>query len=157
MGWVIVKRIIRQCSPRRRPPKLASVSTTPLGTSWNERMAPCAHEAGHAVIAHALGARVAHVRIADGGAGSGDSLISTDDPRTSVHVRVAGYPAELRYCEMVGDCPADRHPMHSAHDDNERAWALAQKVCPGDLAAAAALLAQARETVGKMVEREWDR
>jgi hypothetical protein len=120
-------------------------------------MAPCVHEAGHAVIAHILGARVAHVRVADGGVGSGDSLISTVDPRISVQVRVAGYPAELHYCEMVGDCPADRHPMHSAHDDDERAWALAQEVCPEDLAGAGALLEQARETVGKMVEREWDR
>jgi hypothetical protein len=120
-------------------------------------MAPCVHEAGHAVIGHLLGARVAYVRIAGGGAGSGDSLIGTDEPRISAHVRVAGYPAELRYCEMVGDCPADRHPMHSAHDDNERAWASAQEACPGDMAAAVALLAEARETVRGMVTQEWGR
>jgi len=120
-------------------------------------MAPCVHEAGHAVIAHLLGARVAHVRIAGGGVGSGDSLIGTEEPRISVYVRVAGYPAELRYCEMVGDCPADRHPIHSAHDDDERAWASAQEACPGDIAAAAALLTEARESVGMMVAQEWGR
>lgn len=77
--------------------------------------------------------------------------------RVSVHVRVAGYYAELRYCELVGGCPADRHPTLSVHDDNERAWASAQETCSGDLPAASRLLAEARATVEERVSEEWSR
>ena len=120
-------------------------------------MAPCVHEAGHGVIGHLVGARVANLRVDARGVGSGESLIAADDPRTKVLVRVAGLAAELRYCEMVGDCPADRHPTHSAHNDNERAWASAQEACHGHMAAATRLLAESRETVTTMVAQEWGR
>lgn len=118
-------------------------------------MAPCVHEAGHAVIAHLLGASVAGIVVNDDG--SGESKIGHAKPRISVHIRVAGYIAELRYCGLVGDCPADRHPSLSTSDDNERAWASAQETCPGNLVAASALLSEAKETVATMVADEWSR
>jgi hypothetical protein len=120
-------------------------------------MAPCVHEAGHGVIGHLVGARVANLRVEARGVGSGLSLIAADDPQTSVLVGVAGLPAEQRYCDMVGDCPADRAPVHSAHDDDERAWAAAQEACPGDKAAASVFLADSRERVDALVVENWDR
>jgi len=67
---------------------------------WNERLAPCVHEAGHAVIAHALGVQV--ISLITNPDGSGQSLIKEADPRTEVKIRVAGVISELRYCELVG-------------------------------------------------------
>jgi hypothetical protein len=121
-------------------------------------MAPCVHEAGHAVIAHVLGGRIGHVRIASEADGSGDALIEgIDEPRTKLIVRLAGLPAERRYCEMVGDCPTYRDPMYSAHDDKERAWILAREIYPGDTLKASNLLKASRATAQTLVQEKWDR
>ena len=126
-----------------------------LGSKWDAHIAPCVHEAGHAVIAHVLGARVIGMIVNHDG--SGESKIETAEPRAEVHIRLAGYIAELRYCESVGDCPSDRHPSLSRSDDNERAWVAAQEACAGDLSAASALLNEARGTVTTTVTEEWAR
>jgi len=107
------------------------------------------------VIGHVLGAR--GVGVVTNGAGSGETIIGYTEPWISVHIRVARFPAELRFCEIVGDCPADRHPVHSTHDDNERACASAQEACREDIATASAILAEARDTVRTMVAQEWPR
>jgi hypothetical protein len=121
-------------------------------------MAPCVHEAGHAVIAHVLGGRVRHVRIDTEADGSGDSEIGgIEDLRTKLIVRLAGLPAERRYCEMVGDCPTDRDPLYSAHDDKARAGVLAREVYPGDTAKASKLLKASRATAQTLVQEKWDR
>jgi hypothetical protein len=110
------------------------------------------------VIADVHGALVAHVRIAGHRDGTGESLIGgTDDPQIKLVIRLAGLPAERRYCEIVGDCPADRDPSHSAHDDNERAWALGQEVYPDDGHKASELLTASRGVAETMVEEEWVR
>jgi hypothetical protein len=63
----------------------------------------------------------------------------------------------LRYCELVGGCPADRHPSLSTSDDNERAWEQAKVACPGNLAQASRLLAEAKDAATTMVAEEWAR
>jgi hypothetical protein len=122
---------------------------------WNERLAPCVHEAGHAVIAHALGVQV--ISLITNPDGSGQSLIKEADPRTEVKIRVAGVISELRYCELVGGCPPDRHPTLSTSDDNERAWAAAKELCSGSLAAASTLLVNMQSDVETMVAGWWSR
>jgi hypothetical protein len=47
--------------------------------------------------------------------------------------------------------------MHSAHDDNKKAWEEAQAAHPGDPAAAKRLLGEAKTTVGVMVVERWER
>ncbi len=129
--------------------------TDRLASTWGERMAPCVHEAGHAVIAHVLGGRVAWVRVAPDG--SGDAHIALPDPRGQVVGRLAGRPAELHYWDLVGGGPAECHPSRSDTDDRAEAWAAAQRACPGDLAAASELLAKSAETAAEMVEAHWSR
>lgn len=58
---------------------------------------------------------------------------------------------------MVGDCPADRHPMHSAVDDNEKALEAAKKLCLGDIGAARKFVDQSRTVVERLVGHEWPR
>jgi hypothetical protein len=55
-------------------------------------------------------------------------------------VAVAGRGAEERYCEIVGDCPADRRPMHSDVDDSEGARESAKELTLGDIGAARKLV-----------------
>jgi hypothetical protein len=131
--------------------------TIPLGSTWDELMAPCVHEAGHGVIGHLVGALVVHLRVDPPGLGTGDTCIKPDGPLMDVLVRVAGRAAEERYCEMVGDCPADRRPMHSAIDDNEKALEAAKELCLGDIAAARNLVDQSRKIVATLVVEEWPR
>ena len=57
-----------------------------------------------------------------------------------VLVAVAGRGAEERYCEIVGDCPADRRPMHSDVDDSEGARESAKELTLGDIGAARKLV-----------------
>lgn len=128
-----------------------------LGFTWRSRMAPCVHEAGHAVIAHALGGTIAHVRVSLDGEGRGDSFISLPNPSDQVIGRLAGLPAEQRYCDFVGDCPPDRNPSLSAHNDKEGAWDAARQAFPDDLRAASELLAQSGDTAREMVDSQWDR
>ena len=127
-----------------------------LGPGWSERIAPCVHEAGHAVIADVLGGVVAFVQVARGD-GSGESNIRIEDPRNEAIGRLAGSAAERRYNDLVGGCPPDRHPELSDHDDRDRALAAAQRACPGDLLAASDLLAESRTKAEVMVQAEWDR
>lgn len=89
--------------------------------------------------------------------GAGESRIRKAEPRTEVHIRSAGFAAEMYYCELVGGCPAERHPSLSKDDDDQLAWAAAQEACPENLAEASALLAQARSGVAAMVIDEWER
>lgn len=124
--------------------------------SWNERLQPCIHEAGHAVVAHGLGVDVFDLWV-NFGHGSGVCNSGLTDHQTSVHVRLAGSVAELHYWNQVGGGPADRHPMHSAHDDNEKAWAEAQAAFPGDTAAASRLLDEAKTAVPVLVVENWGR
>jgi hypothetical protein len=124
-------------------------------THRTDRYQSCIHEAGHAVIAHSLGVFVRDMWV-DFGPGSGVCNTDPTDHRTSVHIRLAGPIAELHYWDQVGGGPADRHPMHSAHDDNKEAWEEAQAAHPGDPAAAKRLLREAQTTVGVMVPERWE-
>jgi hypothetical protein len=63
-------------------------------------------------------------------------MIRSPNAEVEVRIRVAGYPAKAHYCELVGDCPPERHPSLSNSDDRERAWSAAQEARPGDLLAA---------------------
>ena len=107
-------------------------------------MAPCVHEAGHAVIAHLLGGRVAFVMVAPDG--SGESNISLPDPRREVVGRLAGRAAEQRYWDQMGGGPAECHPSHGDDHDREAAWTAALRACGGDPATASELLERSRGT-----------
>ena len=108
------------------------------------------------MIAHAFGVPsiMMTVNFQDG---AGESRIRTAEPRTEVHIRSAGFVAEMHYCELVGGCPAERHPSFSKDNDDQLAWAAAQEACPDNLAEASALLAEKRSGVEAMVIDEWGR
>ncbi len=116
-------------------------------------MAPCAREAGHAVIAHSLGVPVMGMTTDPNG--SGACHIGRSEPQVGVLIAVAGYFSELRYCELVGGCPANRHPNLSKSDDDQRAWAAAQEAFPLDVAGASRFLAETRATVPATVIEYW--
>jgi hypothetical protein len=106
------------------------------------------------VVGHVLGAIVAVVQV-DRRDGSGVSLIKASDPRGELVHGLAGWKAELRYSEMVGGSPQDRHPTDSAHDDRERAWVVAREMCGDDKGAAVRLVTEAEEAAASMVDEHW--
>ena len=118
-------------------------------------MQSCFHEAGHAVIAHALGGRVQFVSVAPDG--SGLTPISLSDPKDKVVGRLAGRPAERRYCDLVGGCPPECDPSLHDCDDRREASAAAELTYPGDPRAIAELLTGSGDTATQMVEAEWSR
>lgn len=123
---------------------------------WDERLAPCIHEAGHAVIAHTLGVQVIDLHV-NFGPGDGVCNIALTDLRTSIHICLSGPSAEMHYFEGADGCPAERHPLHSATTDRKQAWERAQLVYPGNLGAAQRLRNEARDVVAVMVEDHWER
>jgi hypothetical protein len=110
-----------------------------LRTTWDDLMAPSVHEAGHGVRTPVR----RHGRPSSSqspGTGTGDASIKAYGPLMDVLAAVAGRGAEERYCEIVGDCPADRRPMHSDVDDSEGARESAKKLTLGDIGAARKLV-----------------
>jgi hypothetical protein len=128
--------------------------TEALGSTWDERMQPCVHEAGHAVVAHRLGGRVAFVMVAPNS--SGESRTTITEPEREVVGRSAGRLAEQRYWHLTGGAPAECHPMYGDTDDRARAWEAAQLAYPDDVGAATALVQQSCVTAAEMVDADWD-
>lgn len=89
--------------------------------------------------------------------GSGESRIGKADPRTEVHIRLAGFAAEMHYCDLVRGCPAERHPVLAKDHDDQRAWAAAQEAFPDNQGEASLFLTDSRRAVENMVIQEWER
>jgi hypothetical protein len=126
-----------------------------LGDQWDERMAPCVHEAAHAVIAADLGVFVFEVVVAGDGEGAMTPDVCSDEQQ--VYTALAGSAAEMRYCKLVGFPPdPGRRPEVGRWGDHEHAWAAAQRARPDDIWEARDFLANARVTVDQKVETLWE-
>jgi len=89
--------------------------------------------------------------------GSGMTNISKLPDWENLVTRVSGHPSEMRYCSLHPEVSAENHPDHHAHDDGEKAWALARAMAPNDYFAAGELLKDARALASALVLDEWDR
>ena len=127
-------------------------------------MAPCIHEAGHAVVAHLLGICIDCVLVTPEGAGETRlaekgtiPLSPPDSDRREIQIALAGEIAETRYCEIVGlpETPG-QHPRWGRDQDNHRAHMVSVKTVGGDYERAQELITDLRPRVEVEVERNWD-
>ncbi len=131
---------------------------------WSNTLAPCIHEAGHAVVAEALGMRIVHMQVSEDGSGvttpsphGSEHLIGEAGAHREAQIALAGTAAETRYCNMVGypDEPG-YHPVHGRHGDRERTWRAVRECCEGDDGRASRLLSELRVVVDELVARNFD-